>query len=206
MTTHPDYGCWTWFAPNALADEWLSKIKLEKTTWGMPKRPAYLIKGLPCWTYTWDRVGKHWLEPDATMNAFDAKGCWYGVCTQHAIVHTAILQERTKGGWNVIDGVSLRAIMIGKKGHWTMEVYIKDAGYFRLDVFGHNLLYQWKPVSGNIMMNRHLCTGAYTDDSEWGSLPYDPEWAGPREEPEPKKAHIEAESTPSNAKIWLKKH
>ena len=203
MTMYPDFGCWTWFAPNALADEWLSKIKLEKTTWGLLERAAYRITGLPCWTYT-HAMPVHRSEPDRTMNSIDSKGCWNGVCTQHAIVYTAILQERTKGGWNIVDGVPLRAIMINKKGHWTMEVYIKDEGYFMCDVFGHNLLYQWKPVKGITMMNRHLCTGAWTEDSECGALPYNSEWAGPGTRL--LVTHIKATTTPTNARIWLKKY
>ena len=200
---YPDYGCWTWFAPNSLADEWLSKIKLEKTIWN--DRPAYHIKGLPCWTYSWDRMGGMYkFEPNEGMTTFNDKGCWYGICTQHAIVHTAILQERTKGGWTNIDGVPLRAIMIGKKGHWTMEVYIKDEGYFILDVMGHNFLYQWKPVKGITMMNRHLCTGAYTEDSTYGAVPYNSEWAGPGTRLQ--LTHINATSSPSGARIWLKKY
>ena len=198
MTLYPDYGCWTWFAPNALADEWLSKIKLKKIHWA--GQSTYSVVGLPCWTYTWTCGGKHWLEPDATMNTFNDKDCWCGVCTQHAIVHTAILQERVKGGWNVIDGVSLKAVMIGLKNHWTTEVYIKDVGYFILDVLEHPRLYQGK-VKARIMMNRHLCTGAYTDKSIWGSVPYNPEWAGPDT-----RTYIKATTTPSGARIWLKKH
>lgn len=204
MTEYPDYGCWTWFAPNPLADEWLSKIKLVKTTWN--NWLAYRIDGLPCWRYTYDRTMKHWLEPDATMTAFNDKGCWYGICTHHAIVHTAILQERAKGGWNIVDGIPLKAVMVRVPGHCTMEIYIKDVGYFIYDVFG-NVMYQWKPVGdpGDTMMNRHFCTGGPT--SMYGEVPYNREWAGfPRQPlPPPKKSYIKATTTPTNASIWLKK-
>ena len=203
MTQYPDYGCWTWFAPNSLADEWLSKIKLEKTTWN--SKLAYLVKGLPCWVYTYDRVGKHWLEPDLTMTTFDDNGCWSGWCTLHGIVHTAILQERTKGGWNVVDGIPLKAVMVRRAHHTTMEVYIKNKGYFCFDVFGHSLMYQWKPAgdSGDTMMNRHFCTGAPT--SMFGEVPYNSEWAGPRDLT-PKVGYVECSTSPLGANIWLKKH
>jgi hypothetical protein len=210
------FGCHTWFKPDALADEWLSKITLEKTTY--LGKLAYLIRGLPCWTYDFGEHSDKEKWPDSLMTQYNSKGCWYGICLAHSVIHTAILQERTKGGWTTIGGVSLKAVALRVTGenfayHGCIELYIKDKGYFRLDV-GPNPRMIIAPEevwwirlgSPHYMGNRHLCdtTGNYLKHYY---LPYNPEWAGVAPTPPtPKKSYIGCTTTPSSASIWLKKH
>lgn len=213
--THP-FGCHVWYKPDALADDWLSKIKLEETTY--KSKLAYRIKGLPCWTYDFGAHPDPETLPDSLMTVRNSKGCWYGICQHHSIVHTAILQERIEGQYNIIDGVPLKAVSIAVTGkhfayHHSMEIYIKNKGYFRLDVgpdprmiIAPELVWWEWYAQPTHMGNRYFCdtTGDYIKDYY---LPYNSEWAGPREEPsEPKKSYLNFSTTPSNARIWLKKH
>ena len=214
---HP-FGCHTYYTPNALADEWLSKIKLVKTTY--KNKLAYRIEGLPCWTYDGSEHSDPEKWPDALIK-YNSKSCWYGVCLAHSVLHTAILQERTKGGWNIVDGVSLKAVATRVFSnqlpyHASMEIYIKDKGYFRLDVspeprmiIAPELVWWDKIAQPSFMGNRYFCdtTGNYLKDY---NVPYNPEWAGfPRIEPPPyeppAKSYIKATTTPSGAGIWIKK-
>ena len=207
---YPDCGCWTWYAPNALVDEWTNKIKLVKTSKG--GMLAYRIEGLPCWNYSFAGGWPLCAEPNASMTTYDDAGCWRGICQNHSIVYTAILQERTKGEYHIIDGVPLKAVSVDVKAmcHKTVEIYIKDKGYFMCDVSNPNLIaarsyYSWNK-EGLEMGNRFLCTGDYTDTSNWGYVPYKRNWAGepPPYEP-PTKSYIACTTSPTGARIWLKK-
>ena len=209
---HP-FGCHTYYKPNALADEWLSKIKLVETAYN-GGRLAYRIEGLPCWTYDFSEHTNHDEWPSALMNQYNNKGCWYGICLAHSVVHTAILQERTKGGWTNIDGVQLKAMGLRVTApnfayHGSIEIYIKDKGYFMLDVgpdprmiIPPGAVWWNKRAYPTHMGNRHFCdtTGDYSKEYY---LPYNSEWAGPRITPPSK---INCVSSPSGASIWFKKY
>lgn len=215
---HP-FGCHTWYKTNALADEWRDKITLVKTTYG--GKVAYRIKGLPCWTYDLSAYHDPEKLPDSLMTVYNSKGCWYGICHHHSKVHTAILQERTKGGWNIVDGVPLKAVSMIVESpvvirHHTMEIYIKNKGYFVLDVDESRTIMApelaWWVASRTPYRigNRHFCDTSIPENYIDGYyVPYDPEWAGfPRHEipSEPKKSYLDCTSAPANASIWLKKH
>ena len=210
---HP-FGCHTYYKTSALADKWLSKIKLEKTT--CRGKLAYRIEGLPCWTYDFAAYHNAETLPESAMTSYNSKDCWHGICHHHSIVHTAILQERTKGGWNIVDGVQLKAVATRVTGpnfayHSSMEIYIKDKGYFRLDVGPNPRMIippeevWWVAMAYPTHMgNRYFCdtTGDYSKEYY---LPYDPDWGGPAVELPPAKSYINATSSPTNASIWLKK-
>ena len=133
--------CDIWFAPNAEADKWANKIRFVKVDYG---GGMYYYKiNIPCWDYTVrtdadeaDGVTKILTTYHTHVDPHSGKTwkCWYGVCRHHARIFTVMFQERAKGQYNIIDGKSLKAMYIRSPPHVWLEVFIKDEGYFHLDV------------------------------------------------------------------------
>ena len=198
--------CSDWFAPNVEADKWAEKVKIVKTPFWY-----YEIKNIPCWDYTFrtdaddgDSVTKilttyhtH-VDPRSGMT-WD---CWYGVCRHHARAFTVMFQERERGQYTMIDGKYLKAMYVRSPPHVWLEVFIKDEGYFHLDVGQPHWLCKGKKP-GKYMGNIWNC-----GDKTYGLTSYNPEWAGVAPTPPvtPSKTYIKATSSPTGASIWLKKH
>ena len=195
--------CEGWFVSNTEADKWAKNIKLVPSGLGY-----YEIHGLPCWDYIVrgdadnpDYVTKilTTYNPHTDSRTGTTWKCWYGVCRHHARIFTVMFQERVKGQYNIIDGKSLKAMYVRTSPHVWLEVYIKNEGYFYLDVSQPYRLWLGH-CEGEEMGNRWNC-----GHETYGLISYNPKWAGVAPTP-PKESYIQATSTPTNASIWLKKH
>lgn len=198
--------CINWFAPNALADEWASKLVLvEKPPhkYGEGKRPYVELENAPCWIYKVRSDADGANAVTRIMTTYSG-GCWYGVCRHHCYVYTTIFQERDKGQYHTVSGYHIKAMLVSSHDHAWVEIFIKGMGYYVFDVGAHRKMiprsYSGNEGEGKVMCNRWI-TG-----SEWcGSAPYQSLWAGPEIGEPPTKSYIKATTTPGNARIWLKK-
>ena len=191
----------------ALAINWRSKMSLE----GPDEIGGFIIKGLPCWSYT--SAGVHPWEsmPDSIFSKFDSKNCWYGICLHHSIAMTHLFQAPSENGWTTVSGYQFRAMRVSRGGHAYCETYIKGLGYFRIDVSRSDYLAYDDPytLTTGKMCNMHqlLPDGGY---GNMGYVAYNPEWAGfPRGGPTlppSTESYINCTTSPTGARIWLKKY